>query len=122
MRQDQPFIRKSNFGWADKLGGVASLGISKVGQTVLAKLMESQIWYQLASSLGVGFRKGTMASAHLDARHFSSSLYATGAFESVTPVLELRGECICVSVCVGSLRVTAWSSRSFFHRLNPCWF
>ena len=30
------------------LGGVESLGISKVGQTVLARLMDSQIWYQLA--------------------------------------------------------------------------
>ena len=29
--------------WAGKLGGVESLGISKVGQTVLARLMELQI-------------------------------------------------------------------------------
>ena len=42
-------------------------------QTVLARLMESQIWYQLAGSMDLwlcgsgeeGFRKGTMASAHL---------------------------------------------------------
>ena len=27
----------------------------------------------------------------LDARYFSSSLYATGAFQTATPVLELRG-------------------------------
>ena len=27
------------------------LGISKVGQIVLARLMESQIWHQLASSV-----------------------------------------------------------------------
>ena len=77
-------------GWAFKLGGAESLGISNMGQTVLAKLMESQIWYQLASSLGVGFRKGTMASTHPDARHFSSSLYATVAFQAATLLLELR--------------------------------
>ena len=68
------------------------MGISKIGQRVLARLMESQIWHQLAGSMGGAFRKGTMASAHLDARHFSSSLYATGAFQAAaTLVLELRG-------------------------------
>ena len=30
-------------------------------------------------------------SSHLDARYFSSSLYATGAFQDPTTVLELRG-------------------------------
>ena len=73
------------------MGEAESLGISKVQQTVLARLMESQIWHQLAVSVGGRFRKGTMASAHLDARHFSSSLYATGAFQATTSVLELRG-------------------------------
>ena len=73
---------------------------------MLARLMESQIWHLHASSmavLGGGFRKGTMASAclsarekavpssYLDARHFSSSLYATGAFQVATLMLELRG-------------------------------
>ena len=60
-------------------------------QTVLARLIESQIWYQSTGSVGGGFSKGTMASAHLDARHFGFSLYATGDFQSVIPVLELRG-------------------------------
>ena len=76
--------------WAHKLGGAEPLGISKVGQTVLARLMESQVWHQLTGSVGVGFSKGTMASAHPDARHFSSSLYATHAFQAATLVLELR--------------------------------
>ena len=74
-----------------KLGGVESLGISKAGQTVLARLMKSQIWCVLPYSLQGGFRKGTMASAHLDARYFSFSLYATDVFQAATPVLELRG-------------------------------
>ena len=30
------------------------------------------------------------SSSRLDARHFSSSPYATGAFQATTPVLELR--------------------------------
>ena len=76
--------------WAHKLGGEESLGISKVGQTVLARLMESQIWHHLASSVGGGFRKGTMPSVRLDVRHFSFSLYTTCAFQAATLVLELR--------------------------------
>ena len=84
MSQDQPFI------WKSRLGRAESLRISKVGQTVLARLMESQIWHQLASSMGGGFRNGTIASVHLDTRQFSFSLLATGAFQAATPVLELR--------------------------------
>ena len=54
--------------WAHKLGGVASMEMSKANKTVLARLMESQIRHQLAGSVGRGFRKGTMASASLDAQ------------------------------------------------------
>ena len=90
MSQDQPFMEKQ-LGWTWKLGGVELLGISKAGQTVLARLMESQIWHQLASSVGDRFTKGSMASAHLDDRHFSSFLYATGAFQAATLGLGLRG-------------------------------
>ena len=60
MSQDQLFVWKSSLdvpvnwvGW--------SLGISKAGQTLLAKLMESQIWHQLAGSValcGEGLEKG----------------------------------------------------------------
>ena len=86
MSQDQPFICKSSLG-GPYVGKGAVLVISKVGQTVLARLMESQIWFQLAGPVGGGFRKGTVASAHLDARQFSFSHYATGAFQAAT----LRG-------------------------------
>ena len=58
MSQDQPLMWKSNLGGPVYLVATESLGISKVGQTVLARLMMSQIWHQLASSLGRGFRKG----------------------------------------------------------------
>ena len=37
--------------WASKLGGAESLGISKAGLTVLARLIESQIWHQSAGSV-----------------------------------------------------------------------
>ena len=73
------------------MGGTESLGISKVGQTVFARLMESQIWHQPTGFVEGEFGKGKMASPHLDARHFSFSLYTTGAFKATTPVLELRG-------------------------------
>ena len=65
------------------------LGFSKVGHT--ARSMESQIWHQLAGSVGGRFRKGTIASTHLDSRHFIFARYATGAFQIATPMLELKG-------------------------------
>ena len=73
------------------MGQVECLRISKAGQTVVARLMECQIWYQRAGSVGARLRKGIIASTHPDARHFSLSLYTTGAFQAATPVLELRG-------------------------------
>ena len=62
---------------------------------VLVRLMESLLRHQLVGSVAWwlcgGFRKGAVTSAHPDARHFSFSLYATGAFQAATQVLELRG-------------------------------
>ena len=89
--------------------------------------MESQICHQPAGSGGWEepwrFRKGTMASTCLDARHFSSFLCATCAFQAATLVLELRGsESELVSLCVNSFKGTAFGSSIFFHWLNPCWF
>ena len=45
----------------------------------------------LCGSVGGVFRKGSMASAHLDDRHFSFSQYATGSLQAATLALELRG-------------------------------
>ena len=42
---------EKQLGWGRKLGEVGSLEISRAGQTVLASLMESQIWHQLANSV-----------------------------------------------------------------------
>ena len=83
--------------------------------------MASTCWFH--GSLRGGLRKGTMASAHPDARYFSLPKYATVALQAAFVVLELRrSESEYVSPCVGSLRGTAWGSSSFFHRLNLCWF
>ena len=81
-------LMEKQLGWAHMLGGAESQGISMVGQTVLASLMESQILYPPASSVWGGFRKRTMASAHPGA--FSFFLCPTGAFQAATPGLELR--------------------------------
>ena len=82
---------EKQLGWAPMWSGAESQGISQVGQTVSARLMESQIWHQLASSVGVEFSKGTMASACPDARHFTFSLYTTSVFQAATLALDLRG-------------------------------
>ena len=52
---------EKQLGLAHNLGKAESLEISKSGQTVLARLMESQIWHQLAGSValwGEGLEKG----------------------------------------------------------------
>ena len=54
---------EKQLGWICKLDGMESLQISRVRQTVLARLMESQIWHQLASSVslwGEGVEKGQL--------------------------------------------------------------
>ena len=93
---------EKQLGWAHKLGGAESLVISKAVQTVLARSMEPLIWHQLAGwGWGGGFRKGTVASVHLDVRCYSFSQYATGTSQAATPVLEFRGSASEVSPCVG---------------------
>ena len=42
----------NNLGWAWKLGGVGSQVFTRAGQKVLAKLMEYQIWWLPAGSVG----------------------------------------------------------------------
>ena len=81
---------EKQFGWAHKLGWVESLGISKVGQTVLARLIECSIQHQSASSVGGGFSKGTMASVCYDPDTSASIQHATGAPQAATPSLEPR--------------------------------
>ena len=47
---------EKQLGWVHKLSGAESLGMSKAGQAVLARLMESHIWHQLAGSVSGGER------------------------------------------------------------------
>ena len=90
---------------AVKLGGMEPQVISRARQTVLAKLMESQMWYPSCQCCGfmwgkaqkrdkvcdcLSVREKDVPSSCLDARHFSFSLYATGTFHTATLVLELR--------------------------------
>ena len=91
MKQEPRLVIRmgKQLGWAHKLGGTVSRDLQD--GSMLARLMESQIWHPPVGSVGGGCRRGTMGSARLDARHFSVSLYATGAFQGATPVLELRG-------------------------------
>ena len=96
--------------------------------------MESQIWHPPASSATLRpcgrVRNGTMASAHHSVREKVVPQLLpcqTGAL-SVPPCVHsafqagARREWVWVSPCVGSLRGTAWDSRSFYHQLNPHWF
>ena len=87
---------------------------------------------QLCDSVGTQFSKGTMSSACLsvwekadpssclDARQFSSSLYAMVPFKLLPWCWS--SEEVSLSPCVGSLRGTACDSRNFFHWLRPHWF
>ena len=74
-----------------------SLGISKVGQTVLARLIESQIWYQLPGSValwlcrGEGLEKGQWPLLALMPDTLACPLHATGARQAASLlVLEPR--------------------------------
>ena len=93
MSQDQPFIWKSIFSgpvsWVEQSLWDLEGGKNSVSQVDGVSYMAPAC--QLCGCVQGGFRKGTMTSAYLDARHFSSSLYATGAFQGATLVLELIG-------------------------------
>ena len=73
LSQYQPFVRKSGLGGPVSWWGRVSGDLQGQSNNVS----------QLASSVGEGFRKGTMASAGLDVRHFSFSLYRKG--ETLAP-------------------------------------
>ena len=99
--------------------------------------MECHIWPLPACSLtvwGGGFIKGTVSSPHLSvwekAVHQLLPWCQTLQFFPIChwclsicyPRAGVQREWVWVSPCVGSLRGTAWDSRSLFHWLSPCWF
>ena len=52
--EPRPYIHvEKQLWWASKLGGTESLGISRAGQTVLSRLVESQIWHPPAGSVAL---------------------------------------------------------------------
>ena len=54
IREPRPAVlMEKQLGWAHNLGGAESLWISKLGETVLARLMESQIWHQVDGSMAL---------------------------------------------------------------------
>ena len=81
---------EKQLGWTHKLGGAEPLLISMVGHTVLARLMESQIWQQPTSSVGGGLKKKQWPLlALMPDTSVSPCIPLTGALQVVTPVLEL---------------------------------
>ena len=85
-----------------KLGVVESQGITRAGQTVLARWMGAPVWCLSAGYVVEGSAENNglsqcfclgescPSSPHLKARPFSSSLYVPGAFQSAALALELR--------------------------------
>ena len=84
QQEPRPVIHmEKQLGWAYKLGAAESLGICKVGQSMLGRLMESQLWHQPAGSVApgrVGLEKGQWPLLTL-MPDTSVSQYATGTFQ-----------------------------------------
>ena len=90
-------------GSVQKLGGAGPQGITRVGQTVSlvdgVSDVTSSSWLGLLGEgskkkqwllTAVLSRRKLFPSSCLDARHFSSSPYASGAFQAAALVLKLR--------------------------------
>ena len=79
----------NGLGGPRKLGGTESQEISRVGQAVLARLIESQKPCPPASSVSLlTFLSGRRLppNSYLDGRHFIFSLYATGVPFKLLPL------------------------------------
>ena len=115
MNQDRKFLWRNHWkqiGWAQKLGGEVSQGITRVEQTVIAKSMESQIWYPPAGSMWGRLRKGTTSSA-------STSVWE----KSVPPTLILMPENSlppCMSLVLFKLLAQCWSSEGVSASKSIC--
>ena len=103
--------------------------ITQGGQTMLARLMVSQIWHPPAFSVALraeGSEKGWWEKAVPHLPPWFQTLQflpiCHRGFSSYYPGSGAKRECVWVSPYVGSLRGTPWNSRSFFHQLNPHWF
>ena len=103
VSQHKPFVWTSywkGLEWAQKLGGVGSQEITRVGWTVLSRLMETNIWH-----LPVGQRlcRGTMASAITSLwEKAATSALVLKSDNSVSP---------CTSLTTFELQCQYWSSE-----------
>ena len=96
------------------MGGTESQGISRMGQTVLARLMESQIWYPPASFVALWWEgsenrqwhlptflsgRKLSHSSHLDGRHSVSPCMTLVPFKLLPHFWSSEGVCLSKSVC-----------------------
>ena len=97
------------------MGGSESLGISKAGQTVLTRLMESQMCTSLPALWREGLDKGRWLLLALMPDTSVSPYITMVPFKLLPWCWSSEG----VSLSMGFLKVSAWGSGSFFHQLNP---
>ena len=109
-------------GWAHKLSGKESQGISRAGHTVLARLMECQIWHQLACSVGEGSEKGQWPPFALLPNTSVSPTMSLVSFKQLPGAGAQRdwvwvGESVC-----GFFKKNCLGLQRFLPLTNPCWF
>ena len=90
-------------GWAQKLGRVGPEGITRVRQTVLARVMETQLQHPHAGSVGKGISKGTVASV------------GTSVWDKVAPpnftLMPENSVSFCMSLVLFKLLYQSWSTE-----------
>lgn len=107
--------------WALSLGGAWSWGIIKIGQMVLARVMETQIWRPAARLERAGLNKGTTASA-------SSFVWEKSATAALSPEPDNRFlQCVSgvylhsTSPCTPSSSPRAGAQSEWVHQQeSPC--
>ena len=126
-------------GWAHKLGGTESLGFSMVGQTVLSRLKESQVWHQSPGSVAVlGGRvqkrdNGLCPPSYLgESCPLALILMPDTSVSPCMPLVPLKllpwcwsseGVSLSKFIYVFFKKNTyIWDSRIFFYHLNPTGF
>ena len=105
MSRDWLLIEKplERVGWAQKLGRVGPEGITRVRQTVLARVMETQLQHPHAGSVGKGISKGTVASV-------GTSVWDKVAHPKFTLMPE-NSVSFCMSLVLFKLLYQSWSTE-----------
>ena len=133
MSQDQPFTRKSpswQFGCPHKLYGTQSQGNQGRANSVSQVDTDTHLpalWSCLRraqkrdNGLCLPFCLGESCPPALTLMSDTSGP-PHWCLSSCYPGAGAQREWVWPSLCVGSLKGTAWASSSFFHWLNLCWF